>query len=361
GFRIQTDTGQGLLWIDPATGNLHTDGAVLSNSELAAPTITGGTFRTGVTGRRQQIDTTYGFRAWNSANQQTAQIDGQDNWLAGTFRTSRPGQPGMIAGTSTEGYPIMLWSESGEGYWSDAYITAGFSWDDAPQWDLLFSARTGSYLRFDGGLTGMPEGQFYGLGSWSISARGQGVFRSLSTTGSNAADGAIDTNSVGLNADLHKRLIFEGDGVLRAPGIRANSNTNAANVLINTSGRLHFGTSARRFKNDIQDIPEDWAERILDLNPKTWIDAGEAAEHKEGDPPLRRVPGLVAEDVEDVGLSAYVTYADGQVQGLSYDRLWTLLIPLVREQRGRIAALEQQVADLTARLDRLDPEEPDDD
>lgn len=353
GFCIQTDTGEGLLWIDPATGDLHTAGAVTTGG-----TITGSTFRTGTTGRRQQIDTANGFRAWNSANQQTAQIDGADNWLAGTFRTSRPGQPGMIAGTSTEGYPIMLWSESGEGYWSDAYITAGFTWDDEQQWDLLFSARSGSYLRFDGGLTGMPEGTFYSLGPWSISKTGQGMFRSLSTTGLNASDGAIDTNSIGLNANINNRLIFEGDGVLRAPGIRANSNTNAANVFINASGRLHFGTSARRFKNDIQDIPEDWPERILDLNPKTWIDAGEAAEHEEGDPPLRRVPGLVAEDVEDVGLSAYVTYADGQVQGLSYDRLWTLFIPVVRKQRDRITdleqkvtTLEQQVADLTARLD----------
>lgn len=363
GLRVQKDTGEGLLWIDPATGDLHTNGAVLSNSELAAPTITGGTFRTGVTGRRQQIDTANGFRAWNAAGQQTAQIDGQDNWLAGTFRTNRPGQPGMIAGTSTEGYPIMLWSESGEGYWSDAYITAGFTWDDAPQWDLLFSARTGSYLRFRGGLTGMPEGQFYSEGPWTISSNGSGKFRSLSTTGATAAQGTVNAESIGLDANMDNRLIFEGSGVLRAPGIRANSNTNAANVFINASGRLHFGTSARRFKNDIQDIPEDWPERILDLNPKTWIDAGEAAEHKEGDPPLRRVPGLVAEDVEDAGLSAYVTYADGQVQGLSYDRLWTLLIPVVRKQRDRITdleqkvtALEQQVADLTARLDRLDPE-----
>src|SRR5690606_3828564 len=169
GFRIQTDTGQGLLWIDPATGDLHTDGAVLSNSELAAPTITGGTFRTGVTGRRQQIDTEHGFRAWNAANQQTAQIDGQDNWLAGTFRTSRPGQPGLSAGSSTEGYRIMLWSESGEGYWSDAYSTAGFTWDDAQRWDLLLSAQGGSsgYIRFRGGLTGLPTGTPYSVGPWS--------------------------------------------------------------------------------------------------------------------------------------------------------------------------------------------------
>lgn len=39
GFRIQTDTGDGLLWIDPATGDLHTAGAVTSGGTITGATI----------------------------------------------------------------------------------------------------------------------------------------------------------------------------------------------------------------------------------------------------------------------------------------------------------------------------------
>src|SRR5690625_2466605 len=39
GFRIQTDTGDGLLWIDPATGDLHTAGAVTTGGTITGATI----------------------------------------------------------------------------------------------------------------------------------------------------------------------------------------------------------------------------------------------------------------------------------------------------------------------------------
>jgi len=66
---------------------------------------------------------------------------------------------------------------------------------------------------------------------------------------------------------------------------------------------------------------------------------------------LRRIPGLVAEEVEAAGLSAYVNYdADGKVIGLAYDRLWTLLVPLVKRQRDKIDALEARLDALEARL-----------
>ena len=42
GFRIQTDTGDGLLWIDPATGDLHTDGAVVSGGTITGSSFEGG-------------------------------------------------------------------------------------------------------------------------------------------------------------------------------------------------------------------------------------------------------------------------------------------------------------------------------
>src|SRR5690625_2652434 len=73
-----------------------------------------------------------------------------------------------------------------------------------------------------------------------------------------------------------------------------------------------------------------------------------------------RTIGLVAEDVVEAGLMEYADWTrdeeTGQYRatGVAYDRLWTLLIPLVRDQRDRIKTLEQHTADLEQRLARLE-------
>ncbi|MGE6611862.1 hypothetical protein ACQKFG_15180 [Peribacillus sp. NPDC076916] len=137
----------------------------------------------------------------------------------------------------------------------------------------------------------------------------------------------------------------------------------AANMYVTSSGVIGRTTSATKYKLEIDDSKVD-PYKILDLNPKTWYDkaateayadaltrehAGEVVDWTELDiPQLERVSGLIAEDVIAAGLPEYATYEfneDGtrEVEGLMYDRLWTLLIPVVRDQKKEITLLKEQV------------------
>ncbi|PYG00153.1 hypothetical protein SAMN05216184_10492 [Georgenia satyanarayanai] len=355
GGRIETDSIKALQIDLVDLRSVFVTADLFQGRTFIGGTFTGGTFRTAATGQRTQLDTV-GLRAWNAGLQQTVNIDGVSNWLAGEFRTARPGSSGMLATQSNRGYPILVFSESGEGYWSDAYITAGFNWDGYPQWDLMLSARTGGYIRVDGGITGMPAGTLYSVGRWLIQPDGLGTFSALDI------NGRINADSIGLTANTDTRFYFEniGGGRVRAPGAANTTTTTDPNMFVAPSnGTLARSTSARRYKDVIEPVDTDVPARLLDVDPVTWFDHGDAerladyisrstAFGPEPNPaeldaiqPLRRIPGLIAEDVEAAGLTEFVTYGDdGQVEGLAYGRLWTLLIPLVRDLRDRVTSLE---------------------
>jgi len=95
----------------------------------------------------------------------------------------------------------------------------------------------------------------------------------------------------------------------------APSTTSAANVFIDASGTFNRVTSAARFKVDPQ--PMDLPDSLLDVPVKDWWDKAEVARGEQ----IRRVPGVIAEEVEAAGGEAFVTYdEDGTVQGVAYDR-----------------------------------------
>lgn len=179
-------------------------------------------------------------------------------------------------------------------------------------------------------------------------------------TGSSIQVGSANLYSVtrvGSGAASHFQFFSD---YISSEGIRGNSNPNAPNVFINSSGRLYHATSSRRFKDDIQPVPEEYPDRLLQIEAVTFLDklnlqrheevqrkekAGEEVtpEEYEALEPIRRIPGLIAEDVRDAGLSDYVTYnSQGEVDGYN-DRLWTLLIPVVRKQKNKIEELEQRI------------------
>jgi len=92
--------------------------------------------------------------------------------------------------------------------------------------------------------------------------------------------------------------------------------TSASNVFLNTtSGLLSRVTSAARFKVDPQVMV--LADGVLDVPLKDWFDLM-AVESGE---PGARVPGVIAEEVEAAGGAAFVTYDDGEITGVAYDRL----------------------------------------
>ncbi|GIN86981.1 hypothetical protein J6TS2_33670 [Heyndrickxia sporothermodurans] len=153
----------------------------------------------------------------------------------------------------------------------------------------------------------------------------------------------------------------------------------AANMYITSSGTIGRSTSARKYKLNEKPIPNDVPYKVLDLIPKTWYDKsaveaysnavsqGLNLDDDEDIPFIERIPGLIAEDVLDAGLGQFVIYGEPdengnrEVEGLMYDRLWTLLIPIVREQKEKIDTLVEQneqlilkYANLEERLSKLE-------
>ncbi|WP_172639634.1 hypothetical protein [Lactiplantibacillus plantarum] len=120
---------------------------------------------------------------------------------------------------------------------------------------------------------------------------------------------------------------------------------------VGTLGRI---TSASKYKLAIAREPQvEPADRLLTINPSSWVDLeaakavarnksnGEALlEHEQS---LNRYHGLIAEDLRDAGLDEFVIYGvNGEIEGIQYDRLWTVLIPKIKQLNERLNELERK-------------------
>lgn len=125
------------------------------------------------------------------------------------------------------------------------------------------------------------------------------------------------------------------------------SATSSPNAVVGTDGRLYRSSaSSRRYKYDIRPLEHD-PKDVLKLQPVTWHDIWQDA----ADENKPRIPGFIAEDVHEAGLTEYVQYDDeGRPDGLNYDRMAAALLSVLKDHEKRITELEAKVADLEARL-----------
>ena len=120
---------------------------------------------------------------------------------------------------------------------------------------------------------------------------------------------------------------------------------------VGTLGRI---TSASKYKLAIAREPQvESADRLLTIDPSSWVDLeaakavarnksnGEALlEHEQS---LNRYHGMIAEDLRDAGLDEFVIYGkNGEIEGIQYDRLWTVLIPKIKQLNERLNELERK-------------------
>ncbi|MEC1351700.1 phage tail spike protein [Bacillus licheniformis] len=187
---------------------------------------------------------------------------------------------------------------------------------------------------------------------------GRGIFLtgSSQTIGANGTltlkGNATSSSSVG---DLNIGVDGRGPRVWSS-SINNRTTTAPANLHMNQYGNFEKVTSSQKYKINIEEFPKDRVENILKLNPKTWFDklAVEAyaeilesgREDDEDKPYLERIPGLIAEDVFEAGLKEFVFYGkpdengNREIEGVMYDRLFALLIPIVRDLKTRIENIE---------------------
>ena len=149
------------------------------------------------------------------------------------------------------------------------------------------------------------------------------------------------------------------DGKLQATNIYANTQSQSANVFVSSYGYLFRATSASKYKLNIEELKDEvnYAKRILNVKPKTWHDKHAATTYSDyltekelGNNPktnegetlsIARSVGLIAEDLEEVGLSDFVTKSvkTGEIEGIEYSMLHVIYIPLIKDLYRQI---EQQ-------------------
>ena len=134
-------------------------------------------------------------------------------------------------------------------------------------------------------------------------------------------------------------MTLDASGFLFCPGVYNNTTGSAANVFVASNGLLQRSTSSLKYKTDVQDAVHGLAE-VMRLRSVTY--KGKT----DGD---KVFGGLIAEEVDAIGLTEFVQYAeDGSPDALAYGNMVALLTKAIQEQQALITALTARVTALEA-------------
>lgn len=156
-------------------------------------------------------------------------------------------------------------------------------------------------------------------------------------------------------------LVAFVDTALRSPNAANTTSTVAANACINAVASNFFrSTSMRAAKVAIEAMPYEQAEALLDVEVSTWFDRAASESYAEAmdtddvavrdellhnmNADLRRIPGVIAEDVEAASSVFTTRDSEGNLIGVAYDRIGVAWIPLVKSMMERIETLEGKIA-----------------
>lgn len=327
----------------------------ISAGSIDGMTITGSVIQTTSTSSRGMMMSSAGFRAWDNSGNLTLRLNGTDNYMVGRMSTARTGSSVIIEPLTSNDNPGIFFSSNGSASGNNSSIVHDNNWNMVIRGRRTSSSAARQRVEVQGGIY-VTDG--------NVVTTGLGSFQS----GLGVSGGHVEA---------HHKVIVRG--WLHNPGAQGTSYS--ANVYLGGSGGdsgryFTVSSSIRAVKVNIEPVNSDVPDNILKLEPKVWIDRHELenrlgdnegiiVDTPEGpkadqgrvdeltaDKPLRRVPGLIAEEVRDAGLTEYLMFSEDEETGeeklssVAYDRLWTLLIPLVREQRERIEALEAKLESL---------------
>ncbi|MDW4081636.1 phage tail spike protein [Staphylococcus saprophyticus] len=245
-------------------------------------------------------------------------------------------------------------------------FTEGFTADHTFDFTLSQSGATDGYLMYG---VNKSDGDVYNSGFRfnKNSARVEVVDKDFSTGGNTTIEAGIGSfNKVDRRSgndylyivgDYYMKVGNDASRRVASDAIYRRTYSGGANMVITEEGTLGRSTSASKYKLSIENQFIDPSEQlahsknILNLDVKSWFDKAESEivskECEKGCRisddafKLKRHVGLIAEDVENVGLSEYVDYnTEGGVESIQYDRLWVHLIPIIKEQQKRLEELE---------------------
>lgn len=134
-----------------------------------------------------------------------------------------------------------------------------------------------------------------------------------------------------------------GDWV-RIPAAYAHTTSASPNVFTAVDGTLYQTTSAAKYKAEIErSYSTEYGEKLLNVPIATWYDKAEMKRYASGESdivPIRYF-GMIADDLDEAGLDLLVRKSpDGELSGINYDRIAPALIPVIKNLKERIEALE---------------------
>lgn len=182
-----------------------------------------------------------------------------------------------------------------------------------------------------------------------ILSAGKKLSSAISWVGGSASICIGSDGSQGWNSN---RIELLGEYVHSLPTY-VRTASGSANVIVAKDGALLRSTSASKYKTDIirSNIP-DYGDKLLELPTATWMDIAETKRYR--DDPVNQVKptrnfGMIAEDLADAGLEMLVVRgADGELEGINYDRIGPALIPVIAKLKNEVETLKQQLEEKTA-------------
>ena len=218
---------------------------------------------------------------------------------------------------------------------------------DAKTVDISLVKTSGEGVGDNGGIAlslsnngSVADGRTVGLsfrpGTGSGGSPARGWLRYESGSGSHAGEFHFDvrTTTTGVDATA-LRITSDGDTLCQY--WRDNTTSNSTNAFITGQGALRIVSSAARYKTNVRDIGDAYANKALALRPVVFNSLCKS------DDPDTDFLGFVAEEVVELFPEIGFYEEDGTVSGIQYDRMSPILVNLIKQQNTRIEALEAEV------------------
>lgn len=346
-----------------ASGDSATVGGGLGNTASGDRTTVGG----------GQDNTASGYRAtagggWsNTASGYVAMVGGgQGNTASGNSATV----PGGASNSATMSYSFAA------GRRAKANHDGALVWADSTDADFASTANNQFLIRANGGVginTNQPRTTLE-IAKSNESGLG-GTLRLSNPAGGSNAQVALDlaTTDVLTNAPSARILAndagnYSADLLFQTKVPGAMGNALQTNMRVRTNGYIAIEylstggsttlcrnasndiatcSSSLRYKSNVADLALG-LDTIARLRPVTfdWKESGQAD------------LGFVAEEVQQLTPLLTTLNAQGQIEGVKYDRITAVLVKGMQEQQQQIAAQQTEIRDLQARLADRDPNVP---
>lgn len=186
----------------------------------------------------------------------------------------------------------------------------------------------------------------------TIISSGNRFFMNLLTQSPFIAVGTTADGSYMTTSDPGSRISLYAEYV-HIKSAYSKTASGSANLIVTQDGALVRSTSASKYKTDIiRANATDYGEKLLELPTATWVDIAETKRYRDdpvNQPKPTRNYGMIAEDLADAGLEMLVVRgADGELEGINYDRIGPALIPVIAKLKNEVEILKQKLEEKTA-------------